>query len=901
MALRLALFFGCWCWLASDATAQPDAKKKPDGKPSTVTAAITLQDVSINELIEKTQVKLGYKVGGKVTVKASITVNLDDATAANAYTIRGKVTSNELELESLHVRDLSAEVVYVNGKLTLTALHGTMLSDDPLDKPGTFTGTATAAIDPSGDLTADLKLTNLPLGELLKAVPGGVPVIGAVNGKAEFRAAISTLSDTATWVASADLVSGQLRAYERLIQNPKLKLAVKDGKARLTDVSATVEGIPLTGDGTLTLTGKYPFTATVRTQPQEVSELQKLAPELQVPVAVKGKLETEATATGTLTPFEVSASGSISANDLTVGEVPGKKFVAKWAVTPEHFTVTGLDAELFNGKLSGSAGVPLKADKKGEFALTFTDIDAKTVGAVFPKIPVRVTGQVTGKVAGTIPVAKPNQQRSLTADLNLTSDKLTVQGIPAEKLVGKLSLDGTALKYELEGKTLGGSFEINGRYPEQKDQPAAPAAEDKKGSLRIRNISLSRLAEALQLRGVPLRGRIDLSFDFSDDLTEGSGRYAIRSLGYGRERLIPEFGGRVLLRNGQFELADSTGPVAGGTLRARIRASLQNPARNSFRLDIERADVSRFLTAFTTRPDLVEGGVSLTVRGKIYPDFRATGTLSLSHGRLAGLMASDVRVPFSVTARTSGVQIVVRDATGMIGNGRVAAQFESQWGATGHLTGQVRFTNVKIGNILSDLRQSNYFGNARATGRIDISGENVLSVDDLKATVVTMLDQTSGRDLPLFTQIVPFVSPTALLKPFDTGELRARLSRGVFRIERLTLASPNTDLYADGSVSLNGRLDLAIIIRTGQIGVNTSLIRQIGALATPLPLQVIRAASDLLSNRTVRLTVTGMTSSPQVQLNTAALLTEEAIRYLLRQTVIGSIVTSPQLTPRSNP
>ena len=56
-----------------------------------------------------------------------------------------------------------------------------------------------------------------------------------------------------------------------------------------------------------------------------------------------------------------------------------------------------------------------------------------------------------------------------------------------------------------------------------------------------------------------------------------------------------------------------------------------------------------------------------------------------------------------------------------------------------------------------------------------------------------------------------------------------------------------------------------------------------------------------ISYHGAKLTITGTVSSPQTQVNTVALLSEEAIRYLLRQTVVGSIVTSPQLSPRTTP
>lgn len=873
----------------------------PASESTNVSATITLRDVDLGELIEKMKLKVGYAIGGKVTVQANISVPLSsDAASASKYTIRGKLTSAELKLEGLRAKDVTAEVLYDKGKLTLTALKATLPPDAAGDASGELSGTASAAIEPRGDLVASLTLTRLPLGELLKAVPGGVSIGGAVSGKADFKAPVEKLNDPSNWVGSGDLSAAALTVFGRAVKDAKLKLAVKDGKATLTDVSGVIEGIPTSGDGTLTLSGKYPFTATVRTRPQEVSELQKLVPELALPVAIRGKLETTSTADGALSPFAISANGTVTANDFGVGDTPADKFSAKWKVTPERVTITNLAAGVFQGMITGSADIPLQSDKQGQFQVKFTDVDSAGVASAFPKVPVKLTGRVSGDVTGKLPSTKPNETRPVSADVNLSAPKLTVQGIPAEKLAGKLSLEGSAVKYELEGKTLGGSFEVKGRYPEAK-QPA-PSDKDE-GVVNVRGIDLSRLAEALRIPGFQLRGIVDLTFRYAADLSNGDGRYSIRGFGLGREQLIPEISGRLRLRDGNLQLTDLVGPVTGGTVRARVRANLDEPTRNFYRLDIDRADVGRLLGTFANRPHLIEGGVSLTARGKLWPEFTANGSIGLSRGRIAGLTTSDVRIPFQLSVRGGGGQLTVRDVAGSLGDGRVTGQFEYHWGASGRTTGQLRFTNVRIGNLLTDLKQSNYFGSARVTGRIDLGGENVRSGDDLTAQVVASIEQAAVRDLPVLDAITPFVSPTALLKPFGSGELRGRLSRGVFRIEKLTLASSNTDLFADGTITTAGRLDLGVIVRTGTLGLNDNLLRQLGLNLPlpigPFPVQVIRDVSAFLSNRTVRLTITGTASRPQPQVNTAALFTDEAIRFFLRRYLPTAAAVLPEVSPRT--
>jgi translocation and assembly module TamB len=200
--LRLRLVLALALALTTVAVHAQDPKQPGD---STLSASLKLKDIELSELLTKLEVKLDYAVSGKVTVEANVSVPLGEAVSSKAYRLKGQLTSPELKLEGLRIRNLSAEVLYADGKLTLTSLKGTLPADVEGEEPGEFRGSATAAVEPRGGLTADLTLTRIPLGEVLKSLPGGVPVVGAVNGKARFRAPVSTVRDPATWVASAEL------------------------------------------------------------------------------------------------------------------------------------------------------------------------------------------------------------------------------------------------------------------------------------------------------------------------------------------------------------------------------------------------------------------------------------------------------------------------------------------------------------------------------------------------------------------------------------------------------------------------------------------------------------------------------------------------------------------------
>ena len=158
------------------------------------------------------------------------------------------------------------------------------------------------------------------------------------------------------------------------------------------------------------------------------------------------------------------------------------------------------------------------------------------------------------------------------------------------------------------------------------------------------------------------------------------------------------------------------------------------------------------------------------------------------------------------------------------------------------------------------------------------------------------MNQASVRELPVLSVITPFVNFTGLTAPFQTGEVRGRLGNGLFRLERLALSNSTANLFADGTVTLaTGRLDLDVVAATGQVGAGLRGLQLVGVRIPtigPIPIGLITDISELLSNRTVRLSVSGTTKNPVVRVNAAALLGDEAIRFLVSRYVFGAVGVS---------
>lgn len=875
------------------AVQAPDPKK--DKPPPTFDVTVNLRDVEISELLEKLEVKLAYHISGKLSARVNMSVPVSQVGTQAAYQFSGELSSKELHFEGLTIRDLHAAASYRDGKLTLTKLTGQIDRPGEPNKPGTFHGKAVAEQKPPGQVRADLSFDDLPLGEVFKAIPGWtIEVRGDASGKAEFSAPYKSISDPKAWSAAATLAAPALDFAGRKMTGLHVALEAKDGKAALRNATVTVEGIPVAAEAGVTLGGRYPFTASLKSTSLNATNLRKLIPGTDLPT-IEGTLEVEATASGTASPLAFEARGRITSSRLTLDKSTANHIQLRWRADQQRLVVSELSANLFGGTVTGSADVPFAADQAGKFELAFKGVDARAATAFVPDFPIRMGGQVTGKVLGAITPAKPGASRIGNLEVDLTAPRLVVQGVPTERLTGKASIQRGNLEYHLEGKALGGSFEIEGSYPGGKQPPAPakqpPPAKSYGGKLRLKGIELSRLASDLGMRSLaPLGGRLDADFSFENDLSVGLGRITLTGLAWKDALLARETSGVLILEHGTLSLNDFTGRVAGGELRVRASIKIKEPERNSFSLGLSGADAKRL---FAVAPELaakVDGAVSLRVHGNFGREMRGMGILSMYSGTVTGVPLANLRVPFDWTVGSTGYsRIAVREATADIATGKAEANVRVEWAGTARVDGQAKFINVPIRTVVPEAGSFSLLGNGRITGQFKLSGNDVRSVNDLSGTLIGRLTQTSVREIPILERIVPFISSSALMQPYEHGDIRATLARGVFRVDRLVLVNPSGQIFAGGTITLDGRINALVVAHTGLIGPANRGLQLLGLalpLFGPVPLTLIEDVSAFLSNRTVRLNITGTTRNPDVRLNVSALLSEEAVRFFLARYVI---------------
>jgi hypothetical protein len=267
------------------------------------------------------------------------------------------------------------------------------------------------------------------------------------------------------------------------------------------------------------------------------------------------------------------------------------------------------------------------------------------------------------------------------------------------------------------------------------------------------------------------------------------------------------------------------------------------------------------------------------------------GVVSVHHGSARGLEFSGVRLPLAGTFDpVSGkAAIQLHGATGQLALGRFAGDFDLTWAGSLDLKGHGKFHRLDLRTLLRQSATARRMASGKIDGVYTLAGRNVRTVADLTGTIKADLTNAQALSLPILQQTLPYLTGgVSGSTTFDNGDFRAHLSRGVIHVDRFTLASGSAQIYAQGTVSPSGRLDLNVLAKTGQLNARTQAIALLAsrvALFVSPPVALLLEVTQFLSNQVINLEITGTVRSPTVRLQPLQLLGQEAARFFLYQAV----------------
>jgi hypothetical protein len=429
--------------------------------------------------------------------------------------------------------------------------------------------------------------------------------------------------------------------------------------------------------------------------------------------------------------------------------------------------------------------------------------------------------------------------------------------------------------YRALGRSLGGGFEVHGEIAiAGLGAPVRPQA----GRLRLEGINVAQLARLWEVG--PLIGTVDAELlfhlDGDDYFPLGQGRVVITDLGYGDQALVSQLQGDVVVNRKELMVRDVTAAIGQGTVTGKMVMNLKEPERSWFQISLDNAEAGELLQSWPAVAQHVQGTVDLRLRGKIGREWTGAADIVLARGKVLGLDVSEWRVPlrWTIVPADGHGRFEVQDSSAQVAQGRVTTQFSAGWNNGLRFHGQSQFTGVDLRQALPSAK----LGNGKATGRLEFASERYQSVDDLTATLTATLQQTQALDYPVLRQVGPLLGLKATTT-FQGGEVRARLAQGVVRVERLAFQEGPLQLYADGNVTLAGRVNLDMTANTGKLGnMAAALGWRVPATGTIAQDMLVRATTAL-SPQLVHLHIRGTFREPTIQVAPLPLLTEQALRF----------------------
>jgi hypothetical protein len=261
----------------------------------------------------------------------------------------------------------------------------------------------------------------------------------------------------------------------------------------------------------------------------------------------------------------------------------------------------------------------------------------------------------------------------------------------------------------------------------------------------------------------------------------------------------------------------------------------------------------------------------------------------LTRGRALGVEVEDWRVPFEFGFIPGvGGHINIRDTSARIARGRAVGRMSLTFGETMRLDGGVRFFDADLRTLLGKDGEAGGFAGGQLSGNLEFDADHFRSLDDLNATLTATLQQAQTAGVPVLEQIVPFMELFGAngATRFQRGEIRGRLTHGSFRLQRFALTNDVLQLMLEGTVNLNGRVDLEATAGPPARSPDSNSLKILGLRIPapgPLPLAVLVEASTFLANRVVHLRISGTYTNPIVRVEPKPVLSEETVRFFFNR------------------
>ncbi|NBR06253.1 MAG: hypothetical protein EBT92_10825 [Planctomycetes bacterium] len=848
---------------------------------------VHFEDIPARDLFLMMGAKVPEGIAGKLKLDLQVGFPFEKIYDHEAYLGQARVEFKNLLLSGIPVSDFHADAQMQNGEIVLSELVARL---------GVNAGPAREKINP-GEIVAagriDLREKGLVhLRSQASAVPMGIfsiwmpELVQQTNGTISFGLDAKTTFlkalDPSAWEAGSLFRIDNFCLRELLFPTIEGKLNLFRGRLDASDLVSSCQIGKLFGQATLHLNQSLPFQCKLGVKALDSSKAYLLFGKDKFFFDPNGLGEIEASASGTFSPFDWNSSGKLLFEKLTLGRFVLEKNHVDWRIDPARLVFNDAGGNTMGGKWLADAEIPLASLNTGNIKFTIQDIDAGLLIRTATEKELPVKGKLGGIIQTNFSAQDNNGEREVLFNADLNSSGYEILGIPLRQTKALVNWKRGSLQGNVNTEFAEGHGKLDFNL-------GSGSKAKMTGNLNINGIKMRQLLVAIdandQLKRLDAICNLDIPYEMDVDSLQlyANGKLVLNRVSHSNYLLSDQLQGNLVVEKNGITIKDIAGNLADGPLRGIAFVNLENMESSFYKGTLTHAEMGKLFAPWFAgiKPS---GKLDTRFSGKLGREITANGEAFAIGLKFYGSDFGDWRSPYDYSVAPSrGVgNFVMRDISGSVAGGKVYGATEYRWGVGNALSGNFRFQSLDMKTLQAQFSDTKSPGSGTVQGKLVFAGRDVKSLDNITANLEGTLTHSRAQGIPIVRDLVPFLPVAATGTFFDKGELKARMDRGIIRIQRLALSNALVMVLIEGNISSQGQMDLEATARTGNLSVLPEGMRNLG-LKMPaigaVPLDVISQATGALAAGILHYKITGNYKNPIVKSVPLTLLTEESLRF----------------------
>lgn len=379
------------------------------------------------------EVELPFPLGGRFELRAFAEGTLQPFTAETA----GQGVLTGVTAEGFTVDRAEFRYAMDDERLKISELVASAYG-------GRLTGEGSVPLNGAGELEARLRWGEVDAGLIAAELFADTrPLAGSISGTVTARVAVAGVHDPSAWKAAGEIALVDVAAYGWSARQATSRFTLTAGRLTLPDLSADLEEGILRGEAGIEVSAPYPYTTGLRISGMRLDAFNRMPEELRLPVAVDGRASLTVNAEGSLQPFHVAATGTVSAVEMHVDELLVDRAEFAFATDGRQLRLENMSAALYGGGLTGSAVLPVNEGAAGALDVRWERLDlGEMAGAVVATAIIldnRFRG-FHGHIRAEIPAGKLQDRTAWTASGAFELDEFQFYGWAGLRMTAELRL-----------------------------------------------------------------------------------------------------------------------------------------------------------------------------------------------------------------------------------------------------------------------------------------------------------------------------------------------------------------------------------------------------------------------------------------------------------------------------